>query len=370
MLSDEALLRLIDDVYAAALVPSRYANFVRSLREHLKARYSGFATRLSIASPTMTDGAEQAWLDAYRSHYSQMDPYCERISLRLHVGQACAAGEIVAPEELRKTEFYNDFLVKVDFSEGLVGLVARDAGASSILTVLFDSSRVDQRAGLDFLSQLMPHIQRSIAMCHHLSEARTERQLSEQLLDRISCAAFVTTPGSRLLRTNAAADRLLALRDGVHSSQDGLRASHAEDNRLLRRDIAHALPAVRGARWQRMTRLRRPSGKQPLLAIVGPIVARMAEPLGLASEQVLLLVRDPETRPSILPHTLCRALGLTLAESRMLSLLVQGLSLAEAAEKLGISQHTARNQLKAVFSKTDTHRQSDLVRRVLVALPG
>ena len=35
------------------------------------------------------------------------------------------------------------------------------------------------------------------------------------------------------------------------------------------------------------------------------------------------------------------------------------------ADKLGISENTARTQLRSVFSKTNVHRQAELIRLVL-----
>jgi hypothetical protein len=43
------------------------------------------------------------------------------------------------------------------------------------------------------------------------------------------------------------------------------------------------------------------------------------------------------------------------------SIIVEGLNPERAAEELGISKATARHQLKAIFGKTATHRQSELV---------
>jgi DNA-binding CsgD family transcriptional regulator len=40
----------------------------------------------------------------------------------------------------------------------------------------------------------------------------------------------------------------------------------------------------------------------------------------------------------------------------------------DAAVALGISENTARVQLRSVFTKTDTHRQADLMRLVLTSL--
>ncbi|MGO9234346.1 MAG: helix-turn-helix transcriptional regulator [Methylocella sp.] len=49
----------------------------------------------------------------------------------------------------------------------------------------------------------------------------------------------------------------------------------------------------------------------------------------------------------------------------LLVLAVLGQSHHIAARELKISRATARNQLKSVFAKTDTHRQSELVALLL-----
>lgn len=62
-------------------------------------------------------------------------------------------------------------------------------------------------------------------------------------------------------------------------------------------------------------------------------------------------------------HELLRRLhGLTRMEARLASELLQGVSMSEAAQKLGMSLGTARTHLKALFAKTHTSRQADLVR--------
>jgi DNA-binding CsgD family transcriptional regulator len=62
---------------------------------------------------------------------------------------------------------------------------------------------------------------------------------------------------------------------------------------------------------------------------------------------------------------LARAFRLTPAEAKLASVIARGASPEIAAEELKISRETARNQLKSVFAKTDTHRQSELVALIL-----
>ena len=51
---------------------------------------------------------------------------------------------------------------------------------------------------------------------------------------------------------------------------------------------------------------------------------------------------------------------MTLGEARVASLVGAGVPPREAAEKLGISEETARTVLKRVFAKTGISRQSEL----------
>jgi DNA-binding CsgD family transcriptional regulator len=57
--------------------------------------------------------------------------------------------------------------------------------------------------------------------------------------------------------------------------------------------------------------------------------------------------------------------GLTAAEAKIAAILGQGNSLNEACRTLSIKQNTARTHLKRIFSKTDTNRQSELVKLIL-----
>lgn len=57
--------------------------------------------------------------------------------------------------------------------------------------------------------------------------------------------------------------------------------------------------------------------------------------------------------------------GLTPAEARLAHALLLGETLEQAAEKNGITLSSARTYLKRIFSKTNTNRQAELIRKLI-----
>ena len=79
----------------------------------------------------------------------------------------------------------------------------------------------------------------------------------------------------------------------------------------------------------------------------------------------LVLVVDPARRPRIDAGRVAVILGLTPSESRMASLLAEGLRVKEVAADQGWSEHYVRWLVKRVCRKLEISGQMDLVRLVL-----
>jgi DNA-binding CsgD family transcriptional regulator len=82
----------------------------------------------------------------------------------------------------------------------------------------------------------------------------------------------------------------------------------------------------------------------------------------------LLLVTDLEARPPTQAERLMAVLSLTRAEAEFCVQFASGSTLSEVSEFLKITQGTARQRLKAIFQKTETNRQSELL--LLIARIG
>ena len=70
-------------------------------------------------------------------------------------------------------------------------------------------------------------------------------------------------------------------------------------------------------------------------------------------------------RPGPSAAILAKTFRLTPSEAKVACIIARGAPPDIAARELKISRETARNQLKSVFAKTDTHRQSELVALLL-----
>lgn len=110
------------------------------------------------------------------------------------------------------------------------------------------------------------------------------------------------------------------------------------------------------------------SASLPLVVHVHPVTPLRAD-FGAERLAALVLIRDPDAN-RLDPEVVGEVLGLTPAESRVAVLLATGRSVREIARELGRSEHTARWTLKKVLAKTDTSRQSELVRLLLQLSPG
>jgi DNA-binding CsgD family transcriptional regulator len=101
------------------------------------------------------------------------------------------------------------------------------------------------------------------------------------------------------------------------------------------------------------------SKKAPLILRILPVNCSARSPF--LGGRAILVFSDMEKKTKVQPTLLARAFGLSPAEARLASLFATGISPERAADELGLSQSTVRNQLKAIFAKTKTHRQAELV---------
>src|SRR3984893_16794141 len=103
--------------------------------------------------------------------------------------------------------------------------------------------------------------------------------------------------------------------------------------------------------------------KMPVIVRIWPF--DWAADLPTQEVRALLTLNALGPKPGPPAAILAKTFRLTPAEAKLACVIARGASPEIAAGELKISRETARNQLKSVFAKTDTHRQSELVALLL-----
>ncbi len=99
--------------------------------------------------------------------------------------------------------------------------------------------------------------------------------------------------------------------------------------------------------------------KRPIVIQMQPVPPAARSPF--LGARAILLVRDLEGSVTFDQGLLATTFELTPAQARLAVKLARGDSIEDAAQDIGVAPATARNQLKAIFQKTGTHRQAELV---------
>lgn len=186
--------------------------------------------------------------------------------------------------------------------------------------------------------------------------------LAEALLNATAQAILVVDVCGHVSYTNAAAERLLEREDGLRTQRGLLAASTPAESAMLLQ-LIKAAAKVEGARGGSIS-VARPSGEAAWAVLVVP-GAELLTTASLAAK-ALLFIDAPACDARSTQEELCRTHGLTRTEAAWATFLArESATVREAADHFGVTVNTAKTHLKRIFDKTNTRRQSDLVRLIL-----
>lgn len=205
----------------------------------------------------------------------------------------------------------------------------------------------------------------------HRMERRRANSLSAAL-DLSDVGVILLDRRASLLFANTRAAALLAREDGLQRNDRLIAATEPHDDfrfqaavqRALHCNLAEVAESEDRFNGLIMT-LRRGGRQRALIATVMNLEHAAVDPRDPA---VIIYVFDPEQNVEQMLAPVCRLYKLTAAESRLVHHLVNGLRIAQAAERMQVQPDTARAYLKQVFVKTMINRQVDLVRLMYASM--
>ncbi len=366
----------IDRIYQAALEPERWPAFLDGLGEalqlasvHLVFRHPHDGDRGIIASA----GIDSHHEDAYRSHFYRLNPW-RPFGLEAREGRVLLCDSIIPESEQRQTEFYNDWMRPQGAAHPFVAFLHNDGSGeplSDLAGFREKSSGPLRDEDLEPVRALVPHLQRALAIHSRIRGAEMRAGASEEALDRLLGGVILLGERGTPIAINQTAERILAAHDGLILDRNGLSASTPKQTDALRRALAGAAEtgAGNGEDAGAVMRLLRPSGRSPLEVVVTPMSVESL-PLFEHRATSAIFVSEPDVQVDGSPERLSRIYGFTPVEAEVAARIAAGMRLPAISDALGITIHTVRGHLKQLFVKTDTHRQSDLVRVLVTGLAG
>jgi DNA-binding CsgD family transcriptional regulator len=193
-----------------------------------------------------------------------------------------------------------------------------------------------------------------------LKQTALERNWLTEVLNHLAIAVIIVDAKQRIVHANAAAAELLAEGKILSSVRGVLTANDARNQEGLRRAIRAPQPDARSLRLET-------DDKRVTVATVLPL---SSGPHGACEQpHAAIFVHRRPSFDEGLASTLATTFGLTGAEGRVLSALLEGLSLSDIATRHQISINTVRSHLQRLFEKTNTKRQSDLIGIASAAIP-
>ena len=278
--------------------------------------------------------------------------------------------ELFTPAEKRSSPMYNEFQPKYDCRDQMAvvldGPLDERPGSGCLFWTMANGEAGWEPAKLKRIRALLPHIRQAVRVRQELvaAEAQPYADVSALLEDTPLGAFFLGRRGA-IASANQSAGRMLRAKDGIYEWRGTLRVVVPREDDRLRRLVASALPRIGHVPSGGSMSARRSVGL-PLIVDVHPVTPDRAD-FGAERLAALVLMRDPDAN-RIDPEMVGDVLGLTAAETRVAVLLGMGRSVRDIARELDRSENTVRWTLKNVLSKTNSARQSDLV-RLLLQLP-
>jgi DNA-binding CsgD family transcriptional regulator/PAS domain-containing protein len=370
--STGALLDLVGDIYDAAIEPAKWPLTCERLGRLVGGMQTAIALHDTVShkvSLSASWNVDPALVEAMKANFA-INPLVPAI-WHVETGEPHTSFGFLGEEAFKNTRFYKRAAVPFGVGDSALIVLEKSVRQFGALSIQRHCDRPpfgqEELAALRLLS---PHIRRAVMIADLLDARALERDMLAAALDRLAVGIILTDAESRIAHTNGAADRMFGDGSSVRRVGDQLAARDASTSRELAQ-------AIRDAASGTTIDIPRSGIVVPLKGEAGRDLAAWVLPLdsGLRRElaagfaaQVAVFIRELGDTSPFPAELFVRRFAITPAESRVMMLLVQGMTISEAAEALGISPPTAKTHLARLFDKTGTSRQTDLVRLAMSAL--
>lgn len=384
------VLTIIDRLYESTREPGQWRVALSQIVEF----FDGFAGSLVYfensalhtvdLSFSVLHGLDPAGLSEYRRHVLRDVRFPALVRQPWHPGPRSGLSEaelasfmhgtpftdrmVVNEKALRRSEFYRHVLqphgieyslMAVDFEFDDATFTLGDRGFS---LAVFRRPRdpAFDRADCARMRLLVAHIKRAVDIHTAVERLRSERNIAFTWLNQLAMGSVILDRRGEVIFANAIAREIADAADGFELSSGRFhihdRGARQQFENLLATDLTTQSTAIN---------LPRTDGRHALqlrvVGLAGLSADQSPAEAGLRAAFIARPGRTDQFRTGAL-----RALyGLTEAEAQVAAALATGASVQRIALDRQVGTAAVRFHLKNVYQKTGTHRQAELVQRIL-----
>jgi len=371
-LGEDQYGKLLDGLYASSLGDQPWLETLSDMRSVFDARSAQLFTGRSVNGTldfpfsVRSFAADAPDLDSGATFSKNWGGFDLDTDPRMQHAASLSEGELycdyqfISEDEISRHPFYQEFLSQFETRYHLGVNLNMETDKIVAVTLNWESSQGHAtNRETDFLSRLVPHIQRAYRMSETLSQASAEKDALLRLLDHTATGVALLDWSGSVLEMNSKLEQIIGDRDGInvsrrrivlddHSMQDRFEKFVSNPLKRFRIDSTPMTNAIVG----------RPSGKRPYVVNVVPV--RVSDPTLRGNAALVLSVVDPAVGANLSLDLMQQYFHLTAAEAKVAFEIGRGVSVEEIATQNGVTIQTVRSQLKSVFAKTETHRQTEL----------
>jgi DNA-binding CsgD family transcriptional regulator len=329
------------------------------------------ADSASLVKPSSQPGVAP-WIQLYRLDASLMNEYASywgkhdawyqgaKRTGRIGTGTVNVDTQLIDYSEFRKSAFYNEYLTRLGIDRMInacVGAPTADGFHGPVAMSFYKEPGRGPFSGQDIenLERLARHL--VVAFKNYWSARQLDiaDHICRSSIDSVTSSLFALDSNGRVIFVNSSADELVCQGRWLQIVDHALEPAKDVVNRFA------VISALNDLRCGLSVHLIITDGRTGAQAILqgGPIPTSARDQLSFGITTAVWLTPVLPSRDAVCDVSTLFAL--TPAEKRLLGRLIAGDGMGDTAAHLNISVHTARTQLKAVFSKTGLRSQAALI---------
>lgn len=362
---------LIELIYNGPLEPTPWQKFLVALGKRMNCRSAGLTLRLSrqgrpplvIWGNPLVDEEQAKCIAAIHAELGHLDPLRNALS---KPGDLRTLDEVISPEALHGSEFYRRIFEPYGIEHALGMYISEPGGWEGNVGLINGRDAPNFTADdREMLGRLRPHLERSLAIFANLQRHQSELNVLTETLDRLTISTFILDHRGRVLLSNGAGEALGQRGSIIRIAEGRLRFVNRADDARFQAIIERATASQDRASAETFLDALRIDGADDhnlgvLVRSVGRSVPFLSDP---APALIVYISGSTDARP--IERLVMQLFDLTPSEAQLATLLASGLTIAEAAERLRLTENTARTYSKIIFSKTGVGRQAELIRLIL-----